>query len=68
MSSVSLSSADVNGEEKPTDNGLTGQNFVCLQYPGVVENIQKAFETVGGLEDLSQVRILLISLALKLLF
>lgn len=42
-------------------NGFQKQ-LVCIQYPGTVNDELKAFETLGGLSGISQVRLYLVQI------
>ena len=33
------------------------KTFVCVEYPGIVKNPQKAIATLGGQEDFSKARL-----------
>lgn len=33
------------------------RKFVCIDYPGVIRNVDKAVATLGGLQDLTEVSV-----------
>lgn len=34
------------------------RKLVCIEYPGLVENVDKAFDTLGGMTSIEKVRVL----------
>jgi len=36
---------------------IDNEEFVIIQYPGIVKNVDKALVTLGGMSQISQVRI-----------
>lgn len=42
--------------------GLSGtgklRQFMCIEYPGLVKNVDKMLETLGGVEKISEVRLI----------
>jgi general transcription factor 3C polypeptide 5 (transcription factor C subunit 1) len=41
-------------------SGLT-KSLICIQYPGIVNNVDKMLETLGGIKEVSTVRALIYS-------
>ena len=39
----------------PIGTNKLGRKLVCIQYPGIVNNLSKALTTLGGLEDINTV-------------
>lgn len=51
----SSSSAGNNSGDIISGSGKLRQ-FVCIEYPGLVENVDNMISTLGGLEKISKVR------------
>jgi hypothetical protein len=49
-------SVDKNGLLAPVSE-LPARAFISIEYPGIVNNHEKAMETLGGLQAVEQVRI-----------